>query len=76
MIENTLQEIFRDLFDDETIIITPELTADDIDDWDSLMHIQLIVEIEKGFNIKFTIGEIAHLKNVGELIDIIRQKTA
>lgn len=75
MITEKLQEIFQDLFDDETIILTLDTSAEDIEDWDSLMHIQLIVEIEKQFQIKFTTGEVTKLKNVGELITLIEQKS-
>lgn len=70
---NELQEIFREIFDDE-IIISNETTADDIEDWDSLTHMQLIVEIEKKYGIKFTTAEIKKAANVGEFIDIIKDK--
>lgn len=69
-----LQDIFRDIFDDEDIVITKETTSEDIDDWDSLTHMQLILEIEKHYNIKFTTAEIKKAANVGEFIQIIEGK--
>ncbi|WP_406039750.1 acyl carrier protein [Succinimonas sp.] len=71
---NQLQMIFRKIFDNQDLIITSDTTADDIDDWDSLTHMQLIVEIEKKFGIKFTTAEIKKAANVGEFIDIIKDK--
>lgn len=71
---NRLQEIFRDTFDDDELIINNETTADDIDDWDSLTQIQLILEIEKEFKIKFTVDEIKQASNVGEFAQIIKGK--
>lgn len=69
-----LQEIFRDIFDEEDLVISRDTTAEDIEDWDSLTHMQLIVEIEKKYNIKFTTAEIKKAANVGEFIDIIEEK--
>ena len=69
-----VQDIFRDLLDNETIVLSSETTADDVDGWDSLVHIQLIVAIEKYFKIKFTSREILTWKNVGEMIDCISLK--
>lgn len=66
-----LNEIFRDFFDDETIMLTEETTADDIDEWDSLEHVNLIVAIEDSFDMKFTMGEVTTMKNVGAMVDII-----
>jgi acyl carrier protein len=71
---NQVQEIFHDQLDDETIIITNETTADDVDDWDSLTHIMLVVAIEKHFKLKFTSREILAWKNVGEMIKCILSK--
>lgn len=69
-----VQEIFRDVFDDESLVITAETNAEDIEDWDSLSHIRLVVAIEKHFAIKFAFGELQTLKNVGEMLDLIREK--
>lgn len=73
-IKERVQEVFRDVFEDDEIEITDATTADDIEEWDSLTHIQLIVEIEKEFGIKFTTIETIKLKNVGELIGLIEKK--
>jgi len=70
----TVQEIFRNILDNEDIILSEETTANDVDEWDSLTHIQLIVAIEKKFKIKFTSKEILAWKNVGEMVDSIMQK--
>jgi acyl carrier protein len=69
-----LTSIFRDVFDDESLIITDETTASDIEDWDSLSHIDLIAAIEKQFAIKFTTREITDLKNVGDFTSVLAQK--
>jgi acyl carrier protein len=69
-----VQNIFHDVLDDEDIVLTYETTANDVDDWDSLTNIQLIVEIERHFRIKFTSQEILEWKNVGEMIDCINGK--
>ena len=73
-VKEKLEEIFRDVFDDEDIILTDEMTAEDIDDWDSLTHIQLIVEIEETFGVKFSTQEITSLKNVGSFIELLKSK--
>ena len=69
-----LAEIFHDLFDDDSIAVTPELSAKDVDGWDSLTHIRLILTIEKAFKIKFTTSEIGKLENVGELVTLIKAR--
>ena len=71
---NKLQQIFRDVFDDETIILTTETTQDDIEDWDSLAQINIIVAIKKEFKIGFTMEEIGELKNVVEIKKKIEEK--
>ena len=69
-----LDEVFQDEFDDESIHVTEVTVSDDIEDWDSLEHINLIVAIERRFNMKFTMGEVTGMKNVGEMVDIILQR--
>jgi acyl carrier protein len=56
--------------------VTPELSAKDIDEWDSLSHIRLVVSIERSFHLKFSAAEIGELKNVGEFVDLIEMKAA
>ena len=69
-----MNEVFRDVFDDEDITVTDETTADDIEDWDSLEHINLVNAMEEEFGVKFAMGEIVALKNVGEMADLIMGK--
>lgn len=69
-----LTQVFRDVFDDETITLNPAMTADDIDDWDSLSHIRLVLSVEKEFGTKFSSAEIGGLKNVGDFIALIQSK--
>ncbi|MBR2305567.1 MAG: acyl carrier protein [Ruminococcus sp.] len=69
-----LTAVFRDVFDDDSIVITAQTTADDIDDWDSIEHITLIGAVEDEFGVKFRMGEVSGMKNVGEMIDIIAQR--
>lgn len=66
-----VQEIFREVFDDEELVITDETNSDDIEDWDSLEHISLIVSMEKEFNLKFDIKQVNKLENVGQMVDMI-----
>lgn len=71
---NGLNKIFQDLFDDDDINVTRETTADDIEDWDSLEHINLIAAVERKYKIRFTMKEVSSMKNVGEMIDIISER--
>ncbi len=66
-----VNEVFATIFDDVEIKINDETTSDDIEDWDSLEHINLVVAIEKRFNIRFDMSEVNKLNNVGEMVDII-----
>lgn len=69
-----LNEVFQDVFDDEDIVVDEETTADDIEDWDSIEHINLISAVESEFGIRFTMGEVSGMKNVGEMISIIESR--
>ena len=71
---NRISAIFRKVFDDDGLVITPEMTADDIDEWDSLSHIRLIVSHEIEFGVKFKTIELSDLKNVGNFIDLLKSK--
>jgi acyl carrier protein len=68
--------VFRDLFDDDSITVTAETTAGDIEDWDSLMHINLILAIETEFGMKFSMGEVTGMKNVGEMVEILKARAS
>ena len=69
-----LNEIFQEVFDDEEITVKEETTSADIEEWDSLEHINLVVAIEKAFGIKFTMNEVSTMKNVGTMVDIIIER--
>lgn len=71
---NKVQVIFRDVLDNQDIVLSRETTADEIEEWDSLSHISLVVAIEKEFGIRFALGELQRLKNVGDMIDLIGRK--
>jgi len=66
-----LTEIFQDIFDDDEIVLTDATTADDIEDWDSLEQINLLVAIEKQFKIKFQLADVSSLENVGAMVDLV-----
>jgi acyl carrier protein len=70
-----LTPIFHDIFDDDSIEVTPELTAKDVDGWDSLTHIRMILTVEKAFKIKFSTSEVGHLETVGDLVKLIEART-
>ncbi len=69
-----LNEIFQDVFDDEDIVVDAETNSDTIEDWDSLEHINLVVAIEKAFGLKFSMDEVTGMKNVGEMVEIIKSR--
>ncbi len=69
-----LNEVFRDVFEEDTIEVTPELSAQDVDGWDSLTHIRLVLTVEKVFKIKFSISEVGTLRDVSDLVALISIK--
>lgn len=69
-----LNEIFQDVFDDDSITVKDGTTSKDIEDWDSLEHINLVVAVEKRFSMKFTMGEVTTMENVGAMADIILER--
>ena len=71
-----LNEVFRDLFDDDSIEVNENTTSADIEGWDSLEHISLMSSVEQEFGIRFSMGEIQSMKNVGEMVNIILKRTA
>lgn len=75
-IVSRVNSIFCDIFDDDSIVISDEMTAADIDDWDSLEQINLLVAMERAFDIKFSVGEVEGLANVGEMLDLVARKLA
>ena len=73
-VQTELTRIFRTTFDDPSLVLRDAMTAADVEGWDSLTHIALIVAIERAFHIKFTLAEISRLSDVGALIRLINQK--
>ena len=73
--ERVLGTIFREFFDDESLILSPGTTARDVDGWDSLAHIRLLLTIERKFQIKFSAPEVGGLQTVGDLVSLIERKT-
>ena len=69
-----LQPIFQDIFEDDELLITAESNAATVEDWDSLAHITLIFAIEQEFEIKFALGELEAMKNVGDMVELIQTK--
>ncbi|MGA3345149.1 MAG: acyl carrier protein [Terracidiphilus sp.] len=69
-----LTEIFQDVFDEDSIVIAPDLSAKNVDGWDSLTHIRLILTIERAFKIKFSTSEIGAMENVGDLVRLIKAR--
>lgn len=73
-IQGKVTVIFRDVLDNDDIMLSREICADDIEEWDSLAHISIIVAIEKEFGVKFELTELKPLQNVGELLDLVQLK--
>lgn len=78
MSNNAIQEkllaVFRDVFEDDELEISPTTTADDIEGWDSLTHVSLMINVERSFGLKFSSTQVASLKNVGQLIDLVSSR--
>lgn len=77
-IREQVQDVFREVFEDPSLVLRDEMTADDVDGWDSLTHINLIIAIEKRFRVRFATAEISRLRedgaNVGSLLHLVAQK--
>ncbi|MBE6843887.1 MAG: acyl carrier protein [Oscillospiraceae bacterium] len=70
-----LTDVFKDVFDLDDVVLTYDTTADDIEDWDSLEHINLISAVESTFKMKFKMKEVSTMKNLGEMVSIIEERT-
>jgi acyl carrier protein len=69
-----MEDIFHDVFDDDSLQVSPALSAKDVDGWDSLTHIRLILTVQKAFRVKFSTSEIGKLENVGDLVELIKTR--
>ena len=69
-----LTQVFRDVFEEDDLVLTRATTARDIPAWDSVMHVTLMISAERAFKLRFRSGEVAGLKNVGELVDLIDRR--
>ena len=72
----SLTDVFRRVFDDDELVIGPKTNAKDIEAWDSLSHVQLVVAVEKRFGIRFNLGEVVALANVGQMAELIKARSA
>jgi acyl carrier protein len=75
-IVSRLTPIFRDVFNDDALVVSEGVTAADVPTWDSLSNINMIIAVEKAFGVKFSIKDVRNLKNVGELLELIKRKAA
>jgi acyl carrier protein len=75
-IVSRLTPIFRDIFNDDALVVTEGMTAADVPTWDSLSNINMIIAVERSFGVKFSIKDVRSLKNVGELLELIKRKAA
>jgi acyl carrier protein len=69
-----LNDVFRDVFDDDEIVVHGDLTANDVDGWDSLRHVRLLLTVERTFGVKFSASEAIRLNNVGDLAQLVQSK--
>jgi acyl carrier protein len=70
-----LTQIFHDVLQEDDLVLAPELTADDVEGWDSMSHIRLVISVERAFAVKFSASEVGMLKNVGDLVGLIKSKS-
>jgi acyl carrier protein len=75
-IVSRLTPIFRDVFNDDALVVSDGMTAADVPTWDSLSNINMIIAVERAFGVKFSIKDVRNLKNVGELLELIKRKAA
>jgi acyl carrier protein len=75
-IVSRLTPIFRDVFNDDALVVSEGMTAADVPTWDSLSNINMIIGVEKAFGVKFSIKDVRNLKNVGGLLELIKRKAA
>ena len=75
-IYETLTGLFQDVFEDDTLVLRPDLTADEVDGWDSLSHIQMLLAVEQAFNVRFSAAQVASLSRLGDLVELIQSKLA
>ena len=73
---NQVQNVFRDVFDQPDLVVKPETNSSHIEEWDSLAHMSLVTAIERQFKIRFALGELQTLKNVGDMVHLIEKKTS
>lgn len=69
-----LQDVFRTVFDDDALVISRDTTAQDVEAWDSVQNVTLMLDVETEFKVRFSTSEMAYLKNVGDLVDLIEKK--
>ncbi|MBB5059903.1 acyl carrier protein [Granulicella aggregans] len=69
-----LQPIFQDILDQPDLVLTPESNGQNVEDWDSLAHVNIVTAVQKHFKVKFALGELQELKNVGDMVELIRRK--
>lgn len=75
-ITQRLQQVFRDVFDDDEMTIFPAMTARDVDEWDSLKHITLVLAVEKAFDVRLKAAEVGGLENVGQMVELLSRRLA
>lgn len=73
-IYQALTGLFQDVFEDDSLELSPDLTADDVDGWDSLSHIQMLLAVEQAFNVRFSAAQVSSLSRLGDLVDLIQSK--